>query len=369
MKLIDIEYLITLREQEQVDQKIEDICIEQSIEMPLRVVSEQIKNKVVGRFKEKKQVGERAYHVIISWPYGNVGDEISHFLNILYGNISLQKGIRITGTDWQLLGKELFGGPAYGIETLRKQFGVSDRPLTATSIKPLGLTPGELGDLCYRFACGGIDLIKDDSGLANQDSAPFEERVEACVSALQRAADETGRKTHYFPHVTALAEVSVKRYRRAYELGADGALICPHIAGMETMHQLARMDVPLPIMAHPSFSGPLVTSDTEGLEPGFLYGELWRALGADLVVYTNAGGRFDLDEEACNSISRKARDPSLPFRRSFPMPGGGMALDTIGEWARRYGDDTVFLIGSALYDYPDGIETASALFRKKVESI
>ncbi|MGK7371272.1 MAG: RuBisCO large subunit C-terminal-like domain-containing protein, partial [Candidatus Halalkalibacterium sp. M3_1C_030] len=277
MSTFDISYLVTVLEGEHIDEKIEGICIEQSVELPRSVLSGEIETKVVGKLFSQKQIDDSVYEIAITWPVENIGNDISQFLNILYGNISLQAGIRVTGVEWDKLGKDLFGGPAFGIKKLREDYGIEGRALSSTSLKPLGTDAEGIGNLCYQFAAGGLDVIKDDHGITNQSYAPFEERVKACVKGIKQAAAETGHRAYYFPHITALAAESVERYKKAEEMGADGVLICPHIAGMETMHQLARMDLPLPIIAHPAFSGGLTTNDKQGLTPDFLYGQLWRA--------------------------------------------------------------------------------------------
>lgn len=367
MRTFDIQYRVTVHEKEEIDQKIEQICLEQSVELPGHVLSREMKNKIVGRLKKKKQVAPNRYDVIISFPCKNIGGEISNFINILYGNISLQPGIRITGADWDTLsGNGLFRGPALGIDSIRRNFSIPERTLTSTALKPLGSTVGELGELCFEFAEAGIDIIKDDHGLANQSYAPFEERIQACVSAIKKASDQSGRKSFYFPNITALAEDAVIRYKKAVELGADGVLICPHITGLETMHQLAHLDYPLPLIAHPAFSGGLTTHASQGLSPAFLYGQLWRALGADFIIYPNVGGRFSFTQDECEGINENARDSGHSFKRSFPMPGGGIELKNVQNWIETYGPDTVLLIGSSLYDHPLGHEKAAEEFSKKV---
>lgn len=344
---------------EEINPKVEDICLEQSVELPLQVLSESLVDKIVGEKVSQEQVARDTYIVKISWPIKNIGGEISNFINILYGNISLQPGIRVTDADWSSLGGELFGGPAFGIEKLRTRFDIPVRAISSTAIKPLGKSPDELAELCYSFAKGGIDIIKDDHGLANQEYAPFTDRVKACVKAVEKASEATGRKSCYFPNITALASDAVERYEEAAELGADGVLLCPHISGLETMHQLARMEIELPVMAHPAFSGSLVTTPEKGLTPDFLYGQLWRALGADFVIYPNTGGRFSFTLEECQAINKAARISDVPFERSFPVPAGGLKIDNIAHWLETYGPDTVFLIGGSLYKHPDGIEKAS----------
>lgn len=359
MSTFDISYRVTVLDGENIDEKIDGICLEQSVELPRSVLSGEIETKVVGKLSSRKQLDDSLYDISISWPVENVGGDISQFLNILYGNISLQSGIRITGVEWEQLPENLFGGPAFGIGKLRELYGIEDRALSGTSLKPLGTDAYGIGRLCYQFAAGGLDVIKDDHGVTNQSYAPFEERLTYCVQGIREAAEETGHRAYYFPHITALAAEAVKRYEKAAELGADGVLICPHIAGMETMHQLARKDLPLPIIAHPAFSGGLTTNEKQGLTPDFLYGELWRALGADFVVYPNTGGRFSFSVEECKAINEGARSEKLPFYSAFPMPGGGMKRSNIPSWLDTYGPDTVFLLGTSLYEHPDGPRAAA----------
>lgn len=364
----EITYLVTVQQGEQIDQKIEGICLEQSAELPRGVLSDEIQKKVVGEPIRQERLTEGAYEVTIAWPSADVGDDISQFINILYGNISLQPGIKIIGAEWAALHPRLFCGPKYGIQKLRKRYAVPERPMSATALKPMGSSASELADCCYRFARGGIDIIKDDHGLANQDFAPFEERVKACVSAIEKAAESTGRRSCYYPNVTSFASEAVDRYRKAAELGADGVLLCPHIAGLETMHRLARLDIDLPIIAHPSFSGGLTTIGKQGLSPDFLYGQLWRALGADFVIYPNKGGRFSFTLSECKAINEAARSGDSPFMSSFPTPGGGINMETVGHWKSEYGNDVVFLVGGSLYEHPEGIRTASELLQDKLKT-
>ncbi|MDX1671761.1 MAG: RuBisCO large subunit C-terminal-like domain-containing protein [Balneolaceae bacterium] len=369
MDTFNIYYRLSLTGGENIDRKVEKLCREQSVEMPLGVVPEAIKKKVVGQPVSIDQIAGDTYDLSVQWPLENLGGDISTFLNVLYGNISMQPGIRITGLEWKKLKGTLFHGPAFGIEAIRDIYGIRDRALSSTALKPLGSSAERFGQMCYEFALGGIDVIKDDHGLTDQSYAPFEERVRACVKAVGKAADETGRRSYYYPHITALAGEAVRRYEKAAELGADGVIICPHIAGLETMHLLAGMDVELPIIAHPSFSGALTTHNRQGLSPDFLYGAFWRALGADYVIYPNVEGRFIFSEEQCLAINEAARTAEIPFKKSFPMPGGGLQLSDVDKWIETYGKDTAFLMGGSLYEHPEGITVGARELMRKITEI
>ena len=366
MQTFDVTYKVAVQQDEQIDEKIEGICLEQSVELPRSVVDPDIQRKVIGDPRQREKIGDNQYEVTIAWPTADVDGDISQFLNLLYGNISLQPGIRVASVEWSALAPEVFGGPAVGVQTIRDRYQIKKRPLSATALKPLGSSPDELADLTFEFASGGIDIIKDDHGLADQDFAPFEERVRACVKAIKKAADQTGHRSYYYPNITAFAPDTVERFQLASELGADGVLICPHIAGLETMHRLARRDESLPIVAHPSFSGTLTTNQTKGLTPSFLYGQLWRALGADFVIYPNKGGRFSFTEAECRAINSAANDLQSPFARAFPMPAGGIKIENVDRWITEYSQDVTFLIGGSLYEHPEGVQAASRELQQKL---
>lgn len=367
MSHFEVTYRLVLQQGESLEEKITGICLEQSVELPGSVISDQLKRDVVGQPTDPEKIGEKAYQLTIRWPHANLGGESSQLLNILYGNISMKPGIRITQVHWKTLPDDLLKGPAVGIKALRDRYDIESRAWSCTALKPMGATTDQLAETCYEFASGGIDIIKDDHGLTNQTTAPFTERVKACVDALDRAAQETGRRSHYYPNITGPGAVSLDRYKQAAELGADGVLFCPHIGGLSTMHQLAHSSINLPIIAHPAFSGSLVAHPEQGFDPGVLYGALWRAFGADYVIYPNAGGRFTFTEADCEQVNNRARDAELPFRRSFPMPAGGIKRENVGNWLERYGNDTVFLIGGSLYEDPQGLRYAAQEFTEQLK--
>src|SRR5690606_19786737 len=92
-------------------------------------------------------------------------------------------------------------GPAFGIAGLRAACGAGERPLSCTALKPQGMRPEALAELAGRFARAGIDVIKDDHGIAQQAAAPFEARVPAVQRAIDEANRATGGHTIYAPNL------------------------------------------------------------------------------------------------------------------------------------------------------------------------
>lgn len=328
------------------------------MELPEEVVPDHILSEIIGQVVSIEPVGENQYKVQIKWPLENTGGDRTQFLNMLYGNISLKRGIKVSHVHWPEL-SGLFKGPGQGIDGVRELVGIHNRPMACAVLKPMGLNAEEFSDQAFEFSAGGIDLIKDDHGLANQSYAPFQERVEKVVAALKKSEAAYGRRAAYFPNITVSGSRLMQQYKSAFELGADGVMVLPELCGYEAMHELAASDIDLPIIAHPSFSGTFVTDPEHGFTPAFLYGELYRAFGADCTVYPNTGGRFSFSQEECLQLNEAARTSASPFNPVFPMPGGGMKRETLPHWIKEYGNDTVFLLGASMLQHPEGIRQAA----------
>ena len=355
-----IHYSIEAGNKAEAEDKLTRICYEQSVELPDDVLTPEIRKERVGNILSLHSNDDNFWNASIQFPELNTGDEISQSLNVIFGNVSLFNGVKVTSIDWHSWQNSPFKGPAFGIEGIRKRANAEDgRALLCTALKPVGYSSEQLATLAFEFAMGGMDIIKDDHGLANQSSSPFKDRLVSCCNAVKKANDSTGNISAYYPNITADGVETVRRYEQAYEAGAGGVLLSPHLCGLPVMHLLAQSEIPLPIMAHPAFSGGFVQNPSHGFSKSFLYAELWRALGADFSIYPNAGGRFSFTLDECQQINHLCRDTSLPFKTTLPTPGGGVQRQTIQELLKSYGSDTVFLIGGSLYQHPKGIRFAT----------
>jgi ribulose-bisphosphate carboxylase large chain len=234
----------------------------------------------------------------------------------------------------------------------------------------MGLPAEALAKLAYQFASGGIDIIKDDHGLADQLFAPFAERVKLCARAVQQANHETGLRCIYMPNITGPTEAMMRNAGYAKEMGAGGLLISPGLTGLDSMRQLADNDrLDLPIIAHPALQGSFVVNPDNGISHYALFGQIARLAGADASIFPNYGGRFSFSREECCRIAEGTVTPMGHLRPIFPAPGGGMSLARIPEMCELYGHEVIFLIGGGLYQYgPDLVENCRH-FRELVERL
>ncbi len=346
----------------QAQARAEDITVEQTLEMSPALVADTITEAMAGRVQSLAPLQPGRHRAVVSFAVETTGGELTQFLNVLFGNISLKPGLRITDITWAPSLLKGFGGPGHGMPGLRAATGAGDRPLLCTALKPMGLSAGELAQRCEAFARGGIDIIKDDHGLADQPSAPFRERVERCQQAVTRANTATGGRSLYFPNVTSGPGELPARLAAAQEAGCRGVLLNAWVTGLATLSWI-RERTGLMVMAHPALTGAYFGAD-HGITVDVLLGDLFRVAGADAVIYPNTGGRFGLSEQTCEALNHRLRRPLGALRPAAPVPAGGMDLDSIPHWARRYGPDTVFLVGGGLYTQGD-LEAAARQFRDK----
>jgi ribulose-bisphosphate carboxylase large chain len=259
-------------------QKATDICLEQTVEFPDDLVpSGDIRDHIVGRITALDEVGTERFEVAISYALETAGAELTQLLNVIFGNISIKPGIRVERLELPEDLLKHFKGPRFGREKLHAWLDVPDRPLLCTALKPMGLSATDLASHAYQFALGGIDIIKDDHGLANQPFAPFRERVLYCVDAVERANRQTGRKCVYMPNISAPADQIIERALFAKTAGARALLLAPGLVGFDSVRQIAEEDrIGLPIMSHPTLQGSFVTSPDSGISHYALFGQLAR---------------------------------------------------------------------------------------------
>lgn len=327
-----------------VKEVAEAIRVEQTIEFPFDLAPEWIRNEVVGEIIEI--AGKR---VKIKFDDRVTGFEISQFLNVIWGNVSLFEEVKIV--DFELSSEFLshFKGPRFGISGLRKLFDAPSAPLLATALKPMGLSAAELAKDAEILVEAGFNLIKDDHGLANQPWALWKNRVEVIAEAVNNANAKFNKKAVYAPSLNLKGDL-IESAHWAKAKGAGALLILPGVSSFALMQQLAEDDdLALPLMSHPSMLGSFVMNQTHGLGHGLVLAKIMRLAGADISIFPNYGGRFSFSKEECREIADEAKVALGNLKPIWTAPGGGMTLDRLEELIQFFGKDTMLLVGGALH--------------------
>ncbi len=339
--------------------RAEALAAEQSVEMPVDAIAdERVLREVLARVEDIRP-GNGHFDAVLGIAVETTGGEASQLLNMLFGNCSLQPEVELLDVEFPDRYVDAFPGPRFGIEGIRALTGVASRALTCTALKPQGSTVEHLAELARTFALAGIDVIKDDHGIANQACAPFERRVPAVMKAIHDANRETGGRTLYAPTFSGGLDALRAQAGIARAHGVPMALVAPMLVGVPSFVEL-QVELDVPILAHPAFAGSV------RIAPPLLLGKLFRLFGADATIFPNHGGRFAYSRDTCLGIAAAARRPWHGVRAALPVPAGGMTVERVREMIDGYGKDTMLLIGGGLLSAREGLLARSRGF---VESV
>jgi ribulose-bisphosphate carboxylase large chain len=345
----------------EIEDRARAIAVEQSVEMPLEAIRDKaILTEVVGDVRRIADSGQGWFDVEIALASKTVGDDAGQLLNMLYGNSSIHEDVVLA--DFRLPDDLLakFEGPRQGLEGLRRHAGAKRRALTCTALKPQGLAPEALGEIAFEFARGGVDFVKDDHSLAEQDYSPFADRVRACARAVRRATDLTGSATQYVPNLSGHFGQMQRQMEIVRAEGLGVVMVAPALAGVSTVQGLSRAHPDIAFLGHPTMAGGARISPVA-------MSRLFRLIGADAIIFTNYGGRFGISKETCGAMAAAARDPWGGKLVSVPTPAGGMTPERVPELLDFYGPDTMLLVGGALLKAPPGrLADETAAFARAV---
>jgi ribulose-bisphosphate carboxylase large chain len=347
-----VTYIVTAPNTAELDARVESLLLEQTVELPRKALRDPfVLENILGRLVSVRALDETRHQVLIDFPILATADDPAQFLNVLFGNSSIQEHVQLLDfelpTDWPGR-RDALPGPKFGIAGIRKLVNVPDRALTSTALKPIGLSLARLAELCGLFAQAGIDLIKDDHGLANHRFHPFRDRVRACQKAVADSNHASGRRAIYAPNLLGTPSVLLEQLKFAQDEGVGAVMIAPMLLGLPGLAEVVARHATVPVLGHPSFGGATRTA------PDVLYGKLFPLYGADATIFANFGGRFAYSRETCGRIAGELTKPKTPgLVPTFPMPAGGIKYHQVADVLGFYGREVVLLIGGGLYEAGD----------------
>lgn len=359
-----VSYKIKANSYEEAKKIAFSIQVEQTVEFPYDFLpNDWFKDNIVGKLVSLDKIEDNGYLARISYLVELTSLEVTQFLNVVFGNSSLQPNIWVVDIELAPSLIKRFQGPRFGIDGLRAYLDVPKRAMLQAVIKPMGHSTSDLAKMCEAYAAGGVDVIKDDHGITNQIFSPFEERVKACVDAVNRGNEKSGRKTIYAANVSGDGEQTIERAYRAKELGASALMVAPGLVGFSMLNRLATDDkLNLPIISHPAFSGGYVMNGLSGIDFTIWFGLLNRIFGADMSIFVSYGGRFTFTPEQCKVVSNKLLDEKLLIKRACPAPGGGVTEARLPELMKLYGQDVMYLVGGDMFRRGNDLRANSAHF-------
>lgn len=344
----------------QASSRAEALGLEQTVELPREGVPDaRTGERVLPTIISVEHAGENASVATLGYTVESAGPSPAQLLNLLLGNSSLQPDLSLETVHLPSAFDFVLPGPRVGIAGLRDLLGKPRGALTCTALKPMGLESKEFARLCGIFVQAGVDVIKDDHGLADQAFCPFQQRVRACRDAVEAANGRWGRQAIYVPNLIGSPKQIREQLEICHEIGTGGVMLAPMLVGLPLLSEL-RSETTLPLLAHPALAGG------RGFAPPALLGTLFRAFGADAVIFPHHGGRFAYDSRTCAGIAENLRRQDGPRMPAMPMPAGGMSVEGVRRVISFYGNDVMLLIGGSLYHSGQDLLERTLTFTRSV---
>lgn len=334
--------------------------------------------KVVGVYElpdheiEVPKEGSRRFLIAIAFPWINFGSDISMIFSSITGNIMAFGKIKLLDIWMPLKYLKLYKGPKYGINGLRELMNIRDRPFIVAMIKPCVYYPTDIGaKLAYEAWTGGVDIIKDDELLANQDYNKVEERILKFMEALDKAVQETGEKKLYTVNITSDPPRLFELAERVKELGGNAIMVNAYSVGLGAFKELAEdSHINLPLLAHtPDYIAMSYVSPLAGISSVLVMGKLIRLAGADMVIYPAPYGKVPtFTREKYLRVAKYLRAPMAHIKETLPCPSGGNTQLEVPKLISELGIDIGIAAGGAVHAHPMGPRAGALSFRQAIEA-
>ncbi|MFL0364349.1 2,3-diketo-5-methylthiopentyl-1-phosphate enolase [Pseudobacillus sp. 179-B 2D1 NHS] len=313
--------------------------------------------------------GEEKDTVKIHYPSANFSADLPAILTTVYGKLSFFEGhelIDLTFDD-ELLSQ--FPGPRFGVKGVREQLNIHDRPLLMAIFKgvigrDLSFFSSQLEDLL----AGGIDLIKDDEILFDNELTPFEKRITTAKEIIGRHYENTGQRALYAVNLSGRSNRLHEKAERAQELGANALLFNVHAYGLDTLQTLRENNnIRLPIMAHSALSGVLA-GQPGGYSYALLVGKLTRMTGGDFSLFPSPYGNVAIPSADALAIG-KALTEGSHFEQTFSVPSAGIHPGMVPQLLGDFGKESLIInAGGGVFGHPDGPINGAQAFRAAIDA-
>lgn len=301
----------------------------------------------------------------IAFPIINFGSDIAAMLTAIFGKISLAPKIKLEDIEISDEYVKLFQGPKLGISGTRKLIGVNDRPLVMSIFKPcLGISTQELGEMFLTQAEAGIDLVKDDEILYDNDFNLTLKRLEACLKAKEKA----NAKTLYAINLTGEATEIIERAKTLEKNGANCILFNYISYGFPLLKSLSK-EVNIPIMAHPAFAGAMCGNAYSGLSETILLGKLPRLAGADFVLFPSPYGSLAWEKEITLDVNKHLTSNLPNINKTWSVPSAGIKPEMVSQIHTDFGSDIIINAGTGVWEHPSGGKSGAQSFINEVSKL
>ncbi len=314
-----------------------------------------------------------ACKVRIAHPHRNFGTKLPNLLTAVCGEgtfftpgVPLVKLLDIIFPDNYLAA---FDGPRFGIDGIREQLDVYNRPIFFGVVKPnIGLEPSHFAEIAYESWLGGLDIAKDDEMLADVEWSTMAERSGLLGKARLKAEEITGERKGYLANITDEVDRLREQHDLAVSNGANALLVNAMPVGLSAVRMLAR-HTKVPLIGHFPFIAPFSRLEKFGIHTRVIT-KLQRLAGLDAIIMPGFGNRMMTEEDEVRQNVNECLCDMGHIKRALPVPGGSDSALTLESVYRKVGGvDFGFVPGRGIFGHPMGPRAGAMSIRQAWEAI
>lgn len=286
--------------------------------------------------------------------------------------------------------QKLFKGAYAGIEGLRKMVGTQKtrRPHIGTIVKPkVGLTAKEWADVAYDSFVGGLDLVKDDENLVDQDFCRWKDRLHNTVKAIEKAEAETGENKLYSCNVSDRFSRMVERVDYLKSLGLNKKVLVMldvYVMGMSSLEDMLDLTRKYKFATHAHRAGYAAPNrGSFGINFG-VYEKFYRILGVDQLHIGAGVGKMEGEHLMIKRYHDIAQEMSLDEKLYLGMlemdyadhikpilsiASGGLDAGKLDAAVALHGVDVNFQAGAGAHGHPGGTVKGAMSMRQALDGL
>jgi len=342
----------------------------------LKTVNREVFTKLRAKVFKIKKVGPNAGFIWLAYPIEHFDTKnLLQILASIRGNVyglSELTSLRFLDIWLPKRLQKLYPGPKTGLSGLRKRFGTgnSQRPHIGTIVKPkVGLAPKEWAKVAFDAFIGGVDFVKDDENLVDQEFCRWEDRVHEVLRIIEKVEHETGRKVIYSPNITDTYSRMLKRMDHLKDVGWDWAMLDVYMIGYSALIDIVQELHNNGFFIHAHRAGHTAeTRGAFGVEYN-VFAKLWRLIGVDQLHTGTGVGKMEGSPAMIKQYGAICRDTkaaealhlfSLGFdwaeniNSVMPVASGGLNAGSVDALLEIYGRDVVIQCGGGIHGHPKG---------------
>lgn len=314
-------------------------------------------------------------------------DNISQILSAIAGNIFGMKALKYLRLLDITFPKDIinvYNGPKYGIEGIRKITKIEGRPLLGTIVKPkVGLNEVEHAKVCGNAWSGGLDIVKDDENLTSMVFNQFEKRISETLKIRDNVENKTGERKFYMPNITARLSTMKKRADYVLDNGGKYVMVDIITIGFSALQEIREYlkDKDVIIHAHRAMHAAFTRNKKHGITMLAL-SKIMRLIGMDQLHTGTIVGKMEGEKQEVLEINKviteqhiKGNDITVleqnwgELKPVLPVASGGLSPLHIPKLIDILGVDMVFQFGGGCHGHPEGTEAGAKAIRQAVDAV